>query len=203
MAALVGTFLVINTELRKDFSLDIKPNAETIIAFDRTTAEPLTINVLQGKTNVATIHKGSNNLWKNHQLTLTDNLGIKMGDFYFGKLNYSQLSNKNFFTSVEESKLDAELFTLNIKQKEHSERLKITVKARRFLNEKIGDYDIAKLEFEIKIDNSNTSEIQTIKNKEIKIIKVGSDYFIIAGLQADFTNKEHYFQLSIKPINLE
>lgn len=203
MAALVGSFLVFNNELRKDFRPDIKPNVETIIAFDKTTAKPLTVEVLQGETKVATIDQGSIDLWADQKLILTDNLRIRKDSFYLGSLEYSQLTANNFFSTVEVSQQDAETFSFRGTKEEYSELLNVSVEALEFQEEKVGEYDVARLKFKVIIDDTDYSEINTIKNKQIKIIKVGQEYFLIAGLQAIYSNEGNFFQISIRPLNLK
>ena len=198
IAALLGGFYFINQELRKDNEFIYETiTTEDCFAIGKTSGTPQTIYLKVGKNVVDSISAVPNDHFSKMELELANNLKITNGDFILGKLSKSELFKNGLFFSISESDEASEHFKLGVGETKTSNRLKFSLKTIKF-----DEYNT--VEFQFGMLDSASTVTKTIKNKEIKIIEVDNQYFLIAATQADFRNSDNMFiEFAIKPIKLE
>lgn len=202
IAALLGSFYLINKELGNSFQNHANFRViESKYLLDLETYHPAKIQVQIGAdTNEISSKSFSLNKFAGYSLKLDSNLVVRaQTGIAVGSLKVSDLQEKDWYKSIQNSSDPGELFTFSLGQQKSNLRIDLAIQAKVFRAD-----ERAEMLF-TSISNKALKQTVFIKNKGMQVLRLGKKYYMVSATQADFEQpiQQQFIQIFVKPLDVK
>lgn len=202
IAALLGSFYLINKELENSIQNHAEFRViESKYLLDLETYSPAEIQIQIGAdTNLISSKTFSLNKFAGYSLKLDSNLVVRaQTGVAVGSLKASELQEKDWYKSIQNSSDPGELFTFSLGQQKSNQRIDLAIQAKVFRAD-----ERAEMLF-TSISNKALKQTVFIKNKGMQVLRLGKKYYMVSATQADFEQpiQQQFIQIFVKPLDVK